>query len=87
MAQQVKNPTRIHEAVGVTRCCHKLQHKSQVQLGSGLAVWLWCRRAAANPIQSLAWEFPYAAGAALKRKDEKKVHNTQSEKVTSEEWR
>ena len=26
--------------------------------------WLWCRLAAAAPIHPLAWEPPYAAGAA-----------------------
>jgi len=31
-------------------------------------LWLWCTLAAAAPIQPLAWELPYAAGAALKRK-------------------
>ena len=34
------------------RCCHEL----------------WCRLAAAAPIWPLAWELPYAAGAALKKK-------------------
>ena len=33
--------------------------------GSDLALlWLWCRPVAAAPIQPLAWEPPYAAGAA-----------------------
>ena len=31
-------------------------------------LWLWHRPAALIPIQLLAWELPYAAGAALKRK-------------------
>ena len=31
-------------------------------------LWLWCRLAAAAPLDlSLAWEPPYASGAALKR--------------------
>ena len=30
-------------------------------------LWLWCRLAATAPIQPLAWELPYAKGAALKR--------------------
>ena len=34
-------------------------------------VWLWCRPAAAAPIQPLAPEHPYTAGAALKRKKRK----------------
>ena len=37
----------------------------QVQLGSGVAVAV-AQASAAAPIQPLAWELPYAAGAALK---------------------
>ena len=32
-----------------------------------MLLWLWHRLAAAALIQSLAWELPYAMGAALKR--------------------
>ena len=35
-------------------------------------LWLWCRMAAAAPIGPLAWELPYATGAALKREKKKK---------------
>ena len=31
-------------------------------------LWLWHRPTAAAPIRPLAWELPYAAGAALKKK-------------------
>ena len=31
-------------------------------------LWLWCRLAAAAPVQPLVWELPYALGAALKKK-------------------
>jgi len=34
--------------------------------------WLWRRPAAAVQIQPLAWELPYATGAALKSKRKKK---------------
>ena len=34
-------------------------------------LWLWRRPAAAAPIGPLAWESPYAEGAALKRKIKK----------------
>ena len=34
-------------------------------------LWLWCRPAAAAPIQPLAWELSYVAGAALKSKTNK----------------
>ena len=36
--------------------------------GSDLVLlWLWCRLEATAPIQPLAWEPPYATGAAQKR--------------------
>ena len=35
-------------------------------------LWLWCRPAAAALIQLLAWELPYAAGTALKKKKNEK---------------
>ena len=35
-------------------------------------LWVWCRLAATALIQPLAWERPYAANAALKRKKKKK---------------
>ena len=42
---------------------------------SGLALlWLWCRPAATAPIRPLAWEPPYAEGAALEKgKIQKKI--------------
>ena len=39
------------------------------RLSSNLVLlWLWCRLAAVALIGPIAWEPPYAAGAALKRK-------------------
>ena len=35
-------------------------------------LWLWCRSAAAAPIQPLAWKLPYAASAAAKKAKKKK---------------
>ena len=32
-------------------------------------LWLWCRPSATALIRPLAWELPYAAGVALKRKN------------------
>ena len=41
-------------------------------------LWLWCRLAATAPIRLLAWEPPYAEGAALEKakrpKKKKKVN-------------
>ena len=64
-------------------------------LGSGIAVscgidrrcgldlallWLWHRPAATAPIRPLAWEPPYAMGAALKiQKRQKKKKNPKSQ--------
>ena len=39
------------------------------------SLWLRCRPEAAAPIQRLAWELPYAAGATVKRKKKKKRDN------------
>ena len=67
------NPTNIHEDAGW------IPSPSQ---GAGVAVncgvghrrasdpallWLWHRPAAVATFQPLTWEFPYAAGAALKK--------------------
>ena len=38
-----------------------------------MLLWLWCRLAAAARIPTLAWELPYAAGAALKSKQKQKT--------------
>ena len=35
--------------------------------------WMWCRPAAAAPVQPLAWELPYATNAVLKRPKKKKI--------------
>ena len=39
--------------------------------------WLWCRLVATAPIRPLAWESPYAAGAALEmsKRQKKKTQN------------
>ena len=43
---------------------------------NGSRIWrcreLWCRPAAIAPIQPLAWDLPYVAGVALKKKGKKK---------------
>ena len=76
MAQQVKNPTSILEDSGsipgltqwikdpafAVSCGVGCRHGSDPAL-----LWLWWRPAATVPIRPLAWEPPYAEGAALKR--------------------
>ena len=44
-----------------------------MRLGSHTLLWLWCRTAAAAPIQPLAWELLYAGGVALKSKTHQKT--------------
>ena len=38
-----------------------------------MLLWLWCRLAAAAPIQPLAWELPYATRVTLRRERKKKT--------------
>ena len=38
-------------------------------------LWLWCRLAAAAPVQPPDWELPCAAGVALKKVKKKKKKN------------
>ena len=46
-------------------------------------LWLWRRPAAIAPIQPLAWEPPYAAGAALKKTKDKKNKKQTNKKILS----
>ena len=46
-------------------------------------LWLWCRPAAAAPIQSLAWELPCATGAALKRRRRRRRGRKEEEGKTA----
>ena len=49
------------------QCNHELWYSSRSRSDLVL-LWLWCRLAAVAPIGSLAWEPPYASGAAIKKK-------------------
>jgi len=56
---------------GLIRCCHELGVGRRHGLDLVL-LGLWCRLAATALIHPLAWELPFAAGAALKNKKKKK---------------
>ena len=57
------------------RCCRELWCSLQMWLGSGVAVTVAYRPAATALIRPLAWEPPYATGAALKRQKTKKKNH------------
>ena len=84
MAQQVKNLTSVHEAVGLDLWPHSVGQGSGAAADCSLShrcdldpalLWLWHRPAAEAPIQFLTWEFPYATGMALKSKQNKTKQN------------
>ena len=87
MAQWLTNPTRNYEVAGSVPALAQWVKGSGVAMSCGVGcrhgldpmlLWLWRRPAATAPIRPLAWEPPYAAGAAqemAKRQKKKKVLN------------
>ena len=81
----VTNPTSIHEDVDWSLVLLSglwIQHIAMNCSGGSrcslelVSLWLWCRLAAAAPIQPLAWKLPHAASMALGKKKKKKKEYT-----------
>ena len=85
MAQWLTNPTRNHEVVclipGLTHGI-AMSYGVRRRCGSYPALlWLWHRPAATAPIRPLAWEPPYAMGAALGKTERQKDKKKKKKKV------
>ena len=65
MAQWLKNPTGNHEVGG------SIPGLAQ-WVADPVLLWLWRRLVATAPTGSLAWEPPYAMGAALEKTERQK---------------
>ena len=80
MAQWLTNPTRNHEVAGSVPALAEWVNDRAVSCGVGCRrgsdpalLWLWRRLVAMAPIRPLAWEPPYAVGAAQEMAKRQKI--------------
>jgi len=91
VVQWLMNPTRNHEVAGSVPALAQWVNDHGVAVscvgcrcGSDpVLLWLWRRLVATAPIRPLAWEPPYAAGAAqeiAKRQKKKNSNNNNTDR-------
>ena len=80
MAQWLPNPTRNHEVSGSVPALAQW-------VDDPALLWLWCRPVATALIGPLAWEPPYAAGAAQEIAKRPKKKKNLGSMVTSQSSR